>query len=81
MSKSRRGVCVEVPRPGIRGVRPDFAEPVHANKIHSNFVLHHCVEAIERVRNAIALKISLSCQKIYLCCSSILVFLTFGSIF
>ena len=46
-------------------------------EIHWDFVVNYCVEAAARVRIAIGLKISLSCQKIYLCCSSILVFLIF----
>ena len=43
-------------------------------ELHWFFVLQFCVGAAERARVAIDLKISLSCQKIYLCCSSILVF-------
>ena len=47
------------------------------SKSNWNFVLHRFVEAVERVRVAIDLKISLSCQKIYLWCHYILIFLSF----
>ena len=50
-------------------------------ELHWFSVLHHCVEAAERVRVAIDLKISLSCQKIYLWCHYILIFSSMSSHF